>query len=102
LRRISRSYVVFKDSELLFLKPAFRHCFLIRGLLLHETIWFRTKTTKITPERKREILNRYVMVEVLALKRFKGLTCVSCVKRSMGIEDRRIITPYQLYKQIRK
>lgn len=116
-------YVVFEDNVSLwwlrFLKPGFRHCYLLF------TLEDQQKLLKINP------MSNQVSIQILTLdsvsevihnlerEPFKTIcrvhihpaplkcapvmpfTCVEMVKRILGIHDFKIITPHQLYKKIK-
>jgi hypothetical protein len=95
--------VVFRDNKsMFFLKPAFRHCVLIGGLVVNEVVWLEKKRYRIGRGAKRRALENFVCVEVDIKGDFKGLTCVSAVKRAIGLKDWRVITPHQLYRRIKQ
>tara|TARA_B100001179_G_C18564594_1_gene392178 strand:+ start:564 stop:986 length:423 start_codon:yes stop_codon:yes gene_type:complete len=116
-----RMWVVFSGhSELKilhFLKKGFRHCFVVLNdgknwitfdpLSHHTEIvvqklpfsfdligWLTAKDYKILPANP-----NYKRTKPAPLMLF---TCVEAVKRVLGIHDRYIITPYQLYKFLKQ
>ncbi|MDR1694568.1 MAG: hypothetical protein LBR70_05215 [Lactobacillaceae bacterium] len=120
---IKSVYVVFVDETSLwwlrFLKKGFRHCYIIIEIDNGMT-W-----VEINPMSNKMFINFYKFVcsyDYIGLLKSKldaiiykaevndvGVktaplalfTCVEAAKRMLGIHDRFIITPYQLYKKIK-
>lgn len=123
LEEVKEVYVVFVDDVtiwwLRFLKKGFRHCYLLVELDDGMT-WL-----EVNPMSNRLFLNVYKFVNEVEYTRVVenffdvkvikaeaknvGLelapialfTCVETVKRVLGIHDRMVITPYQLYKKLK-
>lgn len=115
-------YVIFHShtelSYLKFLKPGFRHVSLVindgENWISYDPLKTHTKINvlKILPSYE---FNHYVKSfdEISYVKvKFKidrkriyfpgPFSCVECVKRTLGIHNPFILTPYQLYKYLRK
>lgn len=113
--------IVFSDNTgqwwLKFLKPGFRHCFLIlrteRG-----GIWLDPISNGISlyPLEDFEVskLAKWYRLNGMRVLTFKTrpsshkpffwapLTCVEVIKRVLGVRDWRIFTPWQLYQHLKE
>lgn len=117
----ARAFVAFSSDVdwwwLRFLKNGFRHCFLLLNdgdhwiafePLLHRTnifvlptppdfdlpAWLSGQGLKIAEAK----INQHIKARYF----FGILSCVSQVKRVLGIQRRRIVTPHQLFKHLQK
>ena len=99
----NKNYIIFRDGKMKFLKPAFRHCILIRGNLAYQSSWGKIRISHISSSDKQKLLDRFVRVQIKQDLDgwFRGLTCVSAIKRMMGIKCWWLITPHQLYKRLK-
>lgn len=122
LRENYKAWVVFAENSdlpyLKVLKRGFRHCYIIVKdgdhwvsldplanhieLQVHAHVpkdmdlpaWLQSRNTRILPA---AINRRHKKAAPLGL-----FTCVETVKRFLGIHDRFIFTPYQLYRYLEK
>ena len=120
----SEVYIFFENADSLwwlqFLKKGFRHCFLLLVARENKTAILlnpRSNQTDVElfsncdiddliksyasyPERTMQRLHFFPTIYQPAPIMF--FTCVEFAKRILGIHDITIITPYQLYKKIKK
>lgn len=119
-----KCYVVFSDNTtiwwLRFLKPGFRHCYLLLKMK-NSGMWielnpFSNQTAVFVYEypidfdfadyikRSRKVILCPIEIRQAPLKcsPLSFFTCVEFVKRAIGIHDRFIHTPWQLYQKILK
>lgn len=116
-------YVVFEDNVSLwwlrFLKPGFRHCYLLfmtedqQKLLKINPMSNQISIQLLTVGGVMEVIHNLEMSPLKTVCRvhiqpaplkcapIMAFTCVEMVKRTLGIHDFKIITPYQLYKKIK-
>ena len=116
-----KAWVVFYDQAdwlpLRFLRPKFRHCMVVLNdgaswiffdPLLNKTEIFTYPVTEDNNPPAWYEKEGHTVVPALILEApYKPaplalLTCVEQVKRVLGIRARMVITPYQLYKHLRK
>ena len=119
----SEVYVVFENVTTLwwlrFLKPGFRHCYLLLvSKERHAVVLLNPKSNQIdvtlyTDCDSEEFVRNFSMHRGITLCRvhvrpaplkcapFMAFTCVEFVKRVLGLHDFSIFTPYQLYKKIK-
>ena len=117
-----RGYVVFEDNTSLWwlkiLKKGFRHCYLLLQTEEDEVSWLEINpmSNQVVVKKHRSILGipyinhikrqkknaKIVRVEIkqapLKCAPIGIFSCVEFVKRVLGIHQKSIITPYQLYK----
>lgn len=115
-------YIVFEDAPkrrwfTRFLKPGFTHCYVIyksaSGLfwIIVNPLWSHCdvdiRTVETFPE-VRDYTGEYAIIvkyhatinpeQTVAQLCF--MSCVDVIKRVIGIKKRRIVTPYQLYREV--
>lgn len=113
-------YIVFRDSELdtwmmRRLRKGFKHCLAVTqsqgkqfwiiidpksGNLMPEILPSNFKLSDIFPNST--IMKCEVVIPKKIHNRFWHINCVEIVKRILGISNCKIITPYQLYKYLKK
>jgi hypothetical protein len=118
---MSKALVIFSDNSgvwwLKFLKAGFRHCFIIletdRGCLWVDPL-SHSFTIKILEGYELTALVKWyremgmrveeMEVESKSTRPFAWapMTCVEVVKRLIGLNDWRVVTPWQLYTTLKK
>lgn len=118
---MNKAIIIFSDNSgvwwLKWLKPGFRHCFMIletdRGCLWIDPL-SQQLTIKILADHELNALIRWyremgmrvltttVNTSGLQPHNWSPMTCVEVVKRLVGLRDPFVWTPWQLYQKIKK
>lgn len=117
----SRAYVAFGGQAdlpwLKFLKPGFRHCFVVLEAadcwVLYEPLSHRTEITVIQTQPSFDpaawlrhfdytVVPTTIQPPVRKAAPWRPFTCVEAVKRVLGIRARNIFTPWQLFEFFRE
>jgi len=118
---MSTALVVFSDNTgvwwLRFLKPGFRHCFVIletdRGCVWIDPLSNRFTIKLLEGYELAGLIRWYrdmgmrverVTIDEQRLRPFPwgAMTCVEVVKRAIGMHDCFVLTPWQLFKNLKK
>ena len=99
--------VYFTDSESdywcrQFLKPGFTHCFAVVGdIVVNPCFHFVYVGRARGPYEHTERIDiDFIEPAHVSMSPFRPVTCVEIVKRLLGINDWRVMTPYQLYTRL--
>jgi len=99
------------------LRPGFRHCFMVLEMdgqwVVYDPLSHQTKIALLPANRQIDLKAWYedrgctaiacaTSAAPLKMAPFFLFTCVEAVKRVLGLHDRGIFTPWQLYKRLIK
>jgi len=99
------------------LRPGFRHCFMVLDMggqwVVYDPLSHQTKITLLPANRTIDLKAWYeergciaiactTRAAPLKMAPFFLFTCVEAVKRVLGLHERAILTPWQLYKRLIK
>lgn len=105
-------YLVFGNTKVnwwwnRFLKPGYQHCF---AFVQHGDKWIRIDGEKeslvVCLDNPVEYVKGHKLVKVVQKTGGRGIfslsTCVALCKKAIGMRNPFVLTPYQLYKAVKK